>query len=135
MEKIKVIVDYTDKNYSAMTADVGGVVIVTDRTLEGLEKSFKESFEFHIEGCLSDGDDLPEWVVNGDYEIEYEYSTSALLQKFDGVLTRSALSRVTGINERQLGHYATGHRKPRKEQREKIIKGFHKLAKEFQEVV
>ncbi len=99
---------------------------ISEKTLEELKKVFAESLQFHIEGCVSDGDQLPEWVVNGEYEIEYEYTTSALLQKFDGILTRSALARVTGIN---------GHRKPRHAQREKIISGFHKLAEEFQSVV
>ncbi|MBP5650434.1 MAG: hypothetical protein J6X01_05085 [Bacteroidales bacterium] len=32
----------------------------------------------------------------------------------------SALSRITGINERQLWHYAAGVHKPRRKQAEKI---------------
>jgi len=59
----------------------------------------------------------------------------ALLHYFEGVLTRSALSRVTGINERQLGHYIIGHRKPRPEQRKKIVEGIHRIGKEINSVV
>jgi len=38
-------------------------------------------------------------------------------------------------NERQLGHYATGHRNPRPAQRKKIIDGIHKIGTEFNSVV
>lgn len=100
-----------------------------------MKQEFENAFDFHILGCIDDGDDLPDWVVKGNYEFDYKLAISALLQHFDGILTRSALSRVTGINERQLGHYATGYRKPRPAQREIIINGFHQLAKEFSEVV
>ena len=63
------------------------------------------------------------------------FSIRALLHYFEGVLTRSAVSRVTGINERQLGHYITGHRKPRPEQRKKIVEGLHRISKEINSVV
>lgn len=135
MEKVLVIIDYADKNYSAGTGEVNGVVMATGKTLEDVKKEFESAFAFHIDGSIADGDDLPEWVVKGDYEFDYNLSVSALLQYFDGILTRSALARVTGINERQLGHYATGHRKPRPQQRERIINGFHRLGKEFAAVV
>ncbi len=131
MEKIKVVIDYTNKNYSATTTQVGGVVLVTEKKLDALKEKFADTFAFHIEGCIADGDILPGWAISGQYEFEYKFTTSALLQRFDGVLTRSALSRITGINERQLGHYATGYRKPRKEQRNKIISAFHQLGRDF----
>ena len=27
--------------------------------------------EFHIEGLMENGEDVPEWLKNGDYEFEY----------------------------------------------------------------
>ena len=41
-------------------------------------------------------------------------------------------SRLTGINQKQLGHYMQGIRHPRKEQRARIIEGLHKLGKELE---
>lgn len=131
MQRINVTIDYAEKNYSAGTGEINGVVTATGKTLEDVKKEFESAFAFHVEAGIADGDNLPEWVVNGQYEFDYNYSASALLQQFEGVLTRSALARVTGINERQLGHYATGYRRPRPAQREKIIAGFHKLGREF----
>ena len=40
-------------------------------TFEALQKEAKESLEFHIEGLMENGEDVPEWLKNGDYEFEY----------------------------------------------------------------
>lgn len=134
MEKLIARIGYTEHNYSALVELPNEVIVVTHKTFNGIKKAIAESLEFSKEGYLESNAPTPNWVKNG-YEIEYKMEISALLQYFDGVLTRSALSRITGINERQLGHYATGYRKPREKQREKIIEGFHKLGKEFSSVV
>lgn len=134
MEKIIARIGYAAHNYSALVELPNEVVAVTHKTFEGIKEAIAESLEFSREGHLHSNDTMPDWVRNG-YEIEFKMEISALLQYYDGILTRSALSRITGINERQLGHYATGYRKPREKQREKIIEGFHKLGKEFSSVV
>jgi hypothetical protein len=85
--------------------------------------------------CLKCGDDLPEWLVSGKYEPDYILEISALLHSLDGIVTRSAIARVSGINERQIGHYASGHRTPRPQQREKIINGIHAICREPASVV
>jgi hypothetical protein len=133
MEKLIAKIGYADRNYSALVELPDEVVVVTHSTLEGVKNAVIESLEFSKEGHLESGKNVPAWV-NG-YEVEYELEVSALLQYLDGILTRSALSRVTGINERQLGHYATGHRKPRAKQREKIINGIRRIGEEFLSVV
>jgi hypothetical protein len=81
-----------------------------------------------------DGDEIPE-ALKGEYNLEFALNIRAILHYFDGILTRSALSRVTGINERQLGHYVTGYRKPRPEQHKKIVEGIRQIGKEINSVV
>ena len=130
MEIIKVLVGWEDKNYSAV-AECNGVVVATHKDFEKLKKEFTEAFAFHISESAKDGDPISPALLNGDYTLEYELQTSALLHIFDGVLTRAALSEVTGINERQLGHYAQGIRTPRPQQREKIVQGIHQLGRQF----
>ena len=132
MEKIKVQVSWMD-NYGACSDDVSGCV-ATHKTLEGVKKAYTESLVWHLEAMRKDGDEIPK-VLRGDYELEFELNTQALLHYFEGVLSRSALARVTGINERQLGHYATGHRNPRPAQRKRIIEGIHRIGNEFNSVV
>ena len=138
MEKIKVLVGWAGKNYSATTDDfdrLNGIVVVTGNTFENLQKEFVSALKFHIEGCITDGDSIPEWLLNDDYEIEYDLTTSALLHRMDGILTRSAIARVSGINERQIGHYALGVRNPRPEKRKQIINGIHQISRELASVV
>ena len=130
MEIIKVLVGWEDKNYSAV-AECNGVVVATHKDFEKLKKEFTEAFAFHINESAKDGDPISPALLNGDYTLEYELQTSALLHIFDGVLTRAALYKVTGINERQLGHYAQGIRTPRPQQREKIVQGIHQLGRQF----
>ena len=138
MEIIKVLVGWSNKNYSATTDDynrLNGIVIATGATFEELQREFESALKFHIEGCLADGDSLPEWLLSSNYKTEYELAISALLHRLDGILTRSAIARVSGINERQLGHYALGIRNPRPEKRKQIIDGIHQISKELALVV
>lgn len=46
-------------------------VVFTAPTFEALQKEAKESLEFHIEGLMENGKDVPEWLKNGDYEFVY----------------------------------------------------------------
>jgi predicted RNase H-like HicB family nuclease len=135
MNTIKVQIDWAGKNYSAIISDINGVIITTHKNYEKLIHDIHEAFNFHIEGSLKDGDKIPKWVIEGDFTFVFEFTTAALLHKYDGILTRSALSKVTGINQRQLGHYASGHRSPRPETRKKIIDGIHQIGKEFMSIV
>ena len=137
MEKIQVKIGWSGNNYSCIADNkaLEGIIIVTNKTLEGIKKDFEESLQFHIEGCIHGGDKLPEWLISGKYVLEYVLETSALLHRLDGILTRSAIARMSGINERQIGHYAAGIRNPRPIQREKIVNAIHRIGKELVEVL
>jgi hypothetical protein len=133
MEKIKVLISWSGDNYcaDAVSEAINGVILVTNPTLKGVKKEFESALKFHIEGCLSDGDRLPEWLTSGLYELDYVLETSALIHSLDGIITRSAIARMSGINEKQIGHYASGHRRPRPAMREKIICGIHSISREL----
>lgn len=129
-EKIKVIVGWEDKNYSA-AAEVNGIVIVTHKNLDKLKEVFEDAFRFHVEESIKSGDQLPETIKNGAYELEYELQVSALLHKYGDVLTKSALSQMSGIDKREIEHYIQGTRTLRKDQRKRIVQGFHRLGQEL----
>jgi len=137
MEKIQVKIGWSGNNYSCVADNpaLNGLVLVTNKTIEGLKKDFQKSLIFHIEGCIQSSDKLPDWIISNQYELVYILETSALIHSLDGILTRSAIARVSGINERQIGHYASGHRTPRPQQREKIINGIHSISRELATVV
>lgn len=66
-----------------------------------------------------------------EYELVYKFDTASLLSYYKGIFTNSALERITGINQKQIQHYASGHRNPRPEQRLKIENALHSLGKEL----
>jgi predicted RNase H-like HicB family nuclease len=129
MEKIIVEVSYTGKNYSAHIPVLPGCVTVGN-SLDEIRKHVEEIVPFHIEGLQEDNDEYPS-VFDGKYEFVYKLSTEALINEFSGIFTKTALSRLTGINERELWHYAAGVRHPRQVQRKRIVDGLHKLGKDL----
>ncbi len=73
-------------------------------------------------------------ILRGDYEIEYRYDVQSILSYYASVFTKPALERLTGINQKQLHHYATGLKKPREPQRKKIELALHRLGSELMSV-
>jgi len=132
MEKVIVLIEYTGNNYCAYAPLLLGCVS-TAGTLDEMKKNIKEAIEFHVETSLEFNDPIPD-VFKGPYELEFKLSTEALLNAYSDIFTKAALSRITGINERQLWHYASGMRKPRPAQRKRIEDGLHRLGAELLEL-
>ena len=133
---IKALISWSGNNYCVTNGpEIEGCIVVTDKSFDKVKNEFQKALEFHIEGMIADGDTMPEWLRNGDYSIVYELETSALLRRCERFTSIAAISRASGINERQLSHYANGLKKPRPEQRKRIIDGLHKIGEEFLSVV
>jgi predicted RNase H-like HicB family nuclease len=136
MEKIIVRVEWCDKNYGATVGDnVPGAMVVTADTYEKLQKEVAESVRFHVECLVEDGENVPQWLVDGDYEFDWQLDVSALIRVCEPYISLSALSRETGINQRQLSHYANGIKIPRSPQRIRIINGIHNIGRRLMTVV
>ena len=129
MEKVVVEIYYTGNNYCAHAPALMGCVS-TATTLDEMKKNIKEAIVFHVETSLEENNFIPE-VFKGHYELEFKISTEVLLNAYSNIFTKAALSRITGINERQLWHYASGMRKPRPAQRKRIEDGLHRLGEEL----
>lgn len=67
-------------------------------------------------------------------EITFKYDTASFLAYYSQILSLAGLQRITGINQGQLSHYVTGHRKPSTKTVEKIEKSLHAFAKEISQV-
>lgn len=137
MEKIKVNVQWCDTNFGASLGDnVPGAVVLTANTFEELQREISETLRFHVEGMLEDGDDVPQWLVDGDYEFEYNFLDAvSLLRAYTPFLSLAAISRASGINQHQLSHYANQLKHPRPQQRQRIVDGIHKIGRELLAVV
>ena len=137
MEKIKVDVAWCDKNFGASLGDnVPGAVVLTAKTYEELLREVPETLRFHVEGMLADGDEVPQWLIDGDYEFEYNLvDVATVLRAYEPFVSLAALSRASGINQHQLSHYANGLKQPRPQQRQRIVDGIHKIGRELLAVV
>lgn len=137
MEKIKVLVDWCDKNFGAVTEceALNGLVTVTAKTYDGLMRELKEAVRLHVYYSVEDGEDVPEWLAAGEYEFDIELGMAALLRKCEQFTSLAAIARASGINQQQLSHYASGLRVPRTEQRQRIVDGLHRIGNEFLSVV
>ena len=70
-EKIKVLVDRTQKNYCAIIGEkINGVVIVTAYSLDELKSKVRETLIEHIDSLE---DDVEDWMKSRDYELVYEF--------------------------------------------------------------
>ena len=137
MEKIIVDVAWCDRNYGgSLGSNVPGAVVFTAPTFEALQKEAKESLEFHVEGLVENGEDVPEWLKNGDYEFVYNYQdATTLLKAYSPYVSLAAISRASGINQSLLSHYVNGLKKPREQQRKRIVDGLHKIGSDLQSVM
>lgn len=133
MEKIKVDVQWCDKNFGASLGDnVPGAVVLTAKTFEELKREVPETLKFHVEGMIADGEDVPQWLRDGDYEFEYNLlDVATMLRAYEPYYTLAALSHATGINQHQLSHYANGLKHPRPQQRQRIVEGMHKIGRQL----
>ena len=130
MEKVIVNVGKTPQGYGASIDILPGWVLGMTGSFADFKKELQESIDIYIVWAKEDGDEYPA-IFDGKYEFEYKFNIESLLFCYDGILSRAAISRMTGINERQLGHYIRGRSRPRKEQEIKIVNGFHQLGKEL----
>lgn len=127
MRTIKIIIEKTDNLFSAYAANVEGIY-AGGETVEEVKQSVLDSIRLIKE--YNAPENIPA-VLKGDYEIVYQFDAVSLLSYYKGVFTNSALERITGINQKQIQHYASGHRKPSEATTKKIETALHKLGEEL----
>ncbi len=124
MKQVKITIERSEDAFWTYAEQIEGVSGAGD-TVEEAKQSVLESIEIQKE--------LGNWpkALGENYNVVYKFDTESLLNYFKGVFTHAAFERITGINQRQLQHYATGHRKPRPQQAKKIEAALHKLGNEL----
>ncbi|MCQ2605944.1 MAG: type II toxin-antitoxin system HicB family antitoxin [Bacteroidales bacterium] len=127
MSIVKVIVEYAGNNLSAYIPNAP--IITTGKNLAEIRTNISEAISLYLEDNPS-----PLEMLVGDYQIELQLDAATFINCYSGIFTKSALSRITGINERQIWHYAAGMHKPRKQQVKKIQNGIEQISKELAEI-
>ncbi len=133
MEKVIMETARTEGGYSCACDLLPGWVVAYGGDFEGFKAYVQESIDFYVEGAREDGTPYPA-VFDGEYELVYRFDVRSLLDYYRGIFSFSALQTITGINQKQLAHYASGQSKPRRKQVEKIAVGLRKLAKELETI-
>lgn len=133
MEQVIISTSKTENGFSASCELLPGWVVAFTGRFSDFVKYVRESIDFYVDCAKNDGDEYPA-VFDGEYRLSFKMNIQSLLYCYDKILTRAALSRLTGINERQLGHYICGRSKPRDAQSGKIVKALHSLGAELQSV-
>ncbi len=130
METLKIIIEKSNDFYNAYAENCEGVYGAGD-TVEIAKANAIEGLEL-----LKETSPETEWpeILRGDYNIEFQFDAQSFLTYYSAVFSKPALEKLTGINQKQLHHYATGLRKPREAQRKKIETALHKLGSELMAV-
>lgn len=133
MNRAIVILEKTnDEGYSAYLPDLPGC-ISTGNSLSGIKESIQDAVQFHIEGMKVEQLEVPD-MFQHEYELSYKMDIASLFDWFSGVLTKSGISRITGMNQSLISQYAMGIKKPSSKQTRKIESALHRLGQELLEI-
>lgn len=127
MKTIRVVIGRSKDNFGAYAEDVPGVWGGGNSVAEA-RQSILEAIQLIKE--YNKEENIPA-VLKGEYQIVWKMDVESLIAYYKGIFTSAALERITGINQRQLSHYATGLKKPRPNQRKKIEEALHSLGNEL----
>lgn len=128
MEKVKAMIERgADGKYSIFIEDSGypyGII--------GTGASVKEAMEDFREGYK----EMKEYVDSAggtflEADFEFKYDVPSFLQEYAYAFTLAGLERITGVNQKQLGHYISGYRKPSSRTVRKIEAGIHEFSNQL----
>ena len=72
IDKLKVPINWTGNNYCAGTDEINGLILATHKTYNGVKAEFEAVLKSHIKSSVENGDYIPYYIQESDFEIEYE---------------------------------------------------------------
>lgn len=121
MATVKIIIERSEDAFWAYAEKLHGVSGAGNTVAEA-KKSVLEGLALQIKlGNIPDK----------NYNIRFRFDTESLLNYYKGIFTNAAFEKITGINQKQIQHYASGLKKPRPGQAKKIEKALHSLGEEL----
>lgn len=127
MKTLRIIIERSSDFYDAYAENCEGIY-GAGQTVEEAKENVLKGLELLVRN--TEYNDLPE-ILKKEYVITYRFDTQSFLNYYDKIFSKPALEKLTGINQKQLHHYASGLRKPREQQRRKIAEALHQLGKEL----
>lgn len=112
---------YVDLADNILNYGIHGTGKSTKEAIDDFTKSYNEMKKFHQQ----------KGKVFIEAKFNFTYDTASFLAYYSKILSLSGLQRITGINQGQLSHYVTGHRKPSPKTVKKIEESLHAFADEI----
>ena len=100
-------------------------IIGTGATVQEAEKDFRKGYEDMKSFVQDSGEQFQE------AEFTFKYYIPSFLQEFAFAFSLAGLERITGINQKQLGHYISGFRHPTAKTVRKIESAIHSFSKQL----
>lgn len=120
----------TDNRYSIYIEDKEypyGIIGTGDTVKEAMD-DFNAGYQDMKDYVLSTGEPFKET------SFVFKYDVPSFLQDFAFAFSLAGLERITGVNQKQLGHYISGYRKPTEKTVRKIESGIHAFSKQLEAV-
>jgi len=130
-KKVDAIIERAgDGHYSIyMDADgMGYLVTGTGKTVDEAKQVFLGGYEDTKRFYADEGKPFEEICF------EFKYDMASFLSYYSKVLSLAGLSRLTGINQRQLSHYLTGRRNPSAKTKDRMQAAIHDFARDLETV-
>ncbi len=129
MKSLTIIIERGADLYAAYSDKFPGLY-ATAENVEEVKKSIHKAIKLYIKY----NDDKLSSYLKSDITIKYKFDLESFFNYYNGVFTKSGLEKITGINQKQIQHYASGLKKPRLIQRKKIEDALHKLGDELKSI-
>lgn len=131
VKKVKVVVERgSDDRFSAymdyydFDFGLAGFGNTAKEAIADFFEAYEEEKDLHIK----EGKTMP------NLEFDIRYDVRAFLDFYNGILSKSGLQKITGINQKQLWHYSAGVRKPRHQTMMQIERKLHAFAENLKQV-
>lgn len=130
--RIMVVLEKTENGYSAYLPDLPGC-ISTGETISDVRNNIKDAVDFHLEGIQIENLPVPE-KFDREFDLAFKMDIASLFEWFSGILTKSGVSRITGMNQSLISQYVSGSKSPSSKQTKRIERALHNLGQELLEI-
>ncbi len=136
-EKVKVDVQWCDKNFKATISNKNlHAKVLLAKTFGELKKDISEILRLLVEDMKEDVNEVPQWLREGNYDLEYNFlDVQSLLKAYSPNVSLASISRASGINQSQLSQYANGVKIARPYQIKLIKDALHIIGEELMAMV
>ncbi len=127
---MKSIIEKSSTGYCAFIEELDGVAVAAS-TIQEVKMDLEKALAMHIEGLKEDGE-LPEFLQDPkNLELTYTIDVETFFKWYAGILTKSGVAKITGINQSLVNQYALGIKMPGKKQLKKIEDSLHQFGSEL----